>query len=538
MSTSKRQTQPLWTPCSPRQSGERIPRLGGGQGLKILAREGEAPGMNIYRAYSLDSVRICPECGYYNPPASANCHVCDYPLDGVQDAPAVAFLYESCNVRRLAPFLYLLQKQISHPHLLAPFLAQAIKGRDDVSRYQVILPESPAPSLQEQETPIPLAEVLDWGVQLCQALTALHAARFPHGVIDARHVLVREHRAWLLAAPGMQSPPPSPGISNDVRDLAATLMQALGLPPTPQGLNALPAAVQKAFAPALNRALPAPNAADLFSQLLLYARESLHEAADQRLEVAWASDDGRQRRHNEDSLLVMHLESSRESLPANGGVFVVADGAGGHQAGEIASKTAVQVIAQELAPALPLFLLQGAKPTGEEMEARVRDAILAANERIRQKRQQGANNMLTTAALALIVQDRAVLAHVGDSRIYLWREGRLQQLTTDHTTVQQLVDMGQISPEQARSHPRRHELYRALGHVDDPQPDIRTLSLQSRDILLLCSDGLSEELPSDAIAATLRNASSLPAAARALIRAANDAGGSDNISVILVRVAS
>ena len=536
MTASSRQTQPLWTPCPSRSAGERIPRLGGGQGFKILAQEWESAGLTVYRAYGLDPVRICPECSHYNPPSSANCQVCNHPLDGVQDAPAVVFLYESCDIKRLAPFLYFPQKQITHPHLLAPYTAQALKSRDGVHRYQLFVPERPAPALKEQKAPASLADVLNWGVQLAQALTVLHASAYPHGVIDAQHVLVRNHRAWLLAAPGVQSPPLSPTISDDVRDLAATLMQALGLPATPQGVEALPAAVQKAFAPALNRTLPEPNSADLFRQLLRYARESLHKEKGRRLAIAWATDDGRQRTHNEDSLLVMHLESTRESLPANGGVFLVADGAGGHEAGEIASKTAVQVIGQALTPALATFLLEDANSAGEEMEARVRDAILAANQRIRKLQQERANNMLTTVAMALIVRDRAILAHVGDSRIYLWREGRLQQLTTDHTTVQQLIAMGQISPEQARSHPRRHELYRALGHKENPQPDISAFPLQSDDLLLLCSDGLYEELPDDAIAATLQNAPSLSEAARTLIRAANDAGGSDNISVILVRV--
>ena len=537
MRKSSPQTQPLWASCPPRSPGEHIPRLGDGQGFKLLALERESPGVSIYRMYALDPVRICPECGHYNEPVRDSCVVCGHDMAEVHPAPAVAMLYEACDVQRLAPFVYLPAKQITHPHLLAPILAQTIRDRDGSQRYQLFIPERPAPPLQERDGSAPLGQVLRWGMQIAQALAALHGVGFSHGAIDSEHILVRESRAWLLAAPGDQARPAAT-ISGDLRALAFVLMRSMGLQPSPQGLSSLPEPVRKAFAPALNQALPEANAAQLFGQLLAFAQQSLHAEKDRRLLSAWGTDDGQQRDHNEDSLLVNQWEVAREGLPTGCGLYLVADGAGGHEAGEVASQTAVQIIGQRLAPALADSLWGEQTPSVERWRDRVREAILAANQRIREMQQQRANNMLTTLALLMIVRDRAILAHVGDSRIYLWRGGQLRQLTTDHTTVQQLIAMNQISREQARTHPRRHELYRALGHKEDPKPDLNIIPLEANDVFLICSDGLYDELDDNAIARLIQTSSTPQDAAHTLIRAANDAGGSDNISVILVRIAS
>lgn len=537
MPLSSRQTQPLWPDCPTRAVGERIPRQDGGQGCKILMPEWDASGMNVYRVYLLDPVRACPECGHYNPSEDARCQVCGRDLTSIRAAPAVAILYEACDVQRLAPFIYLLQKGVRHPCLLTPFLGQSLLDGGNAYRYQLFMADRPAPPLQERDAPAPLSKVLRWGMQIAQGLTALHKAGFAHGIIDRQHILVRNDRAWLVAAPGPHSVLQT-SISQDLSDLATALVQALGLSPTPQGLDALPPPVRQALAPALNRTLPESNAAAFFVELLTYAQQALHSQKDRRLQVAWATDVGRQRPHNEDSLLTIQVDSACDNLAAGGGVFLVADGAGGHQAGEMASQTAVQIIGRALAPALADFLWGEDVPAMDAMEARMQDAIHMANTRLRQLRQQRHSNMLTTVALVLIRHDQAILAHIGDSRIYLWREGGVQQLTSDHTTVQKLIDMGQITPEEARTHPRRHELYRALGYKEDSQPDLQHLTLQADDTLLLCSDGLYDELDDAAIAAILADVPSLDDAARHLIQAANDAGGSDNISVILVRVAN
>jgi protein phosphatase len=213
-------------------------------------------------------------------------------------------------------------------------------------------------------------------------------------------------------------------------------------------------------------------------------------------------------------------------------VFAVADGLGGHQGGEVASAAAVE----------PLAALDGrgfADP-GEAAEA-LAAAIGQANTAILD---QAAGNpglwgMGTTLTAAALAGDHHLqLAHVGDSRAYLLRDGALDQLTTDHTVVGELVRRGRLTPGQAAVHPERSILTRAVGldptvPVDLPDP----LELQPGDQVLLCSDGLTEAVDHDRIADLLSTATDGNAACRSLIDAANAAGGPDNITVVLVRVA-
>ena len=238
-----------------------------------------------------------------------------------------------------------------------------------------------------------------------------------------------------------------------------------------------------------------------------------------RLSSFAGSDVGRMRSGNEDSYFCGQT------------VFAVADGLGGHQGGEVASATAVE----------PLAHLDGREfpDPGEAAEA-LATAIREANQAIldRAAGDPALYGMGTTVTAAAIAGDGHIqLAHVGDSRAYLLRDGALDQLTTDHTVVGELVRRGRLTSEQAAIHPERSILTRAVGldprvPVDLPDP----LELRSGDQLLLCSDGLTEAVGGDRIAALLSAAPDGHAACRSLIDAANDAGGPDNITVVLVRV--
>jgi PPM family protein phosphatase len=237
-----------------------------------------------------------------------------------------------------------------------------------------------------------------------------------------------------------------------------------------------------------------------------------------RLSSFAGSDVGRVRSGNEDSYFCGQT------------VFAVADGLGGHQGGEVASAAAVE----------PLARLDGRElaDPGEAAEA-LANAIRAANEAIldRAAGDPALYGMGTTVTAAAFAGDRSLqLAHVGDSRAYLLREGGLAQLTTDHTVVGELVRRGRLTPEQAAIHPERSILTRAVGldprvPVDLPDP----LELKSGDQLLLCSDGLTETVDDDQIARLLSAAPDGHAACTSLIDAANDAGGPDNITVVLVQ---
>ena len=238
-----------------------------------------------------------------------------------------------------------------------------------------------------------------------------------------------------------------------------------------------------------------------------------------RLSSFAGTDVGRARSGNEDSYFCGRT------------VLAVADGLGGHQGGEVASAAAVE----------PLAALDGrefADPAeaADELTAAIREANAAILDRA--GGDPGLWGMGTTVtAAALAGEHHLQLAHVGDSRAYLLRDGSLEQLTTDHTVVAELVRRGRLSPAQAAIHPERSILTRAVGldpriPVDTPDP----LELQDGDQVLLCSDGLTEPVDDDQIAQLLSAEPDGNAACQALIDAANAAGGPDNITVVLLRV--
>jgi PPM family protein phosphatase len=231
------------------------------------------------------------------------------------------------------------------------------------------------------------------------------------------------------------------------------------------------------------------------------------------IEQAGRTDVGRQRSANEDSLVV------RPPL------FAVADGMGGAQAGEVASAVAVDAV-------------QGAQESSEPTEAQLANIVRDANRRIYDLAvaDESRRGMGTTLTLAKVHDGEVSLAHVGDSRAYRMRDGELSQLTRDHSLVAELERSGQITPEAAEHHPQRSIITRALGPEPDVEVDTYTLAGRDGDLFLICSDGLTSMISDEEVTSILRSADSLDAAADALVRAANQSGGKDNITVILFRL--
>jgi serine/threonine protein phosphatase PrpC len=229
------------------------------------------------------------------------------------------------------------------------------------------------------------------------------------------------------------------------------------------------------------------------------------------------SDPGRKRRRNEDSLV------------CDPPLFAVADGMGGAQAGEVASSLAASALKE-----------RGDGDAGDG-ELRVVELIQEANRRVHQRAidDEAASGMGTTMTVALFHENGSVaIGHVGDSRAYLLRNDSLEQLTDDHSLVAELVRRGELSPEEAEVHPQRSVITRALGTDPDVDVDTFTLQAQAGDLFLLCSDGLTTMVDVETIAELVnRNRHDLHAAARALIKAANDRGGDDNITAVLFEVA-
>lgn len=238
------------------------------------------------------------------------------------------------------------------------------------------------------------------------------------------------------------------------------------------------------------------------------------------------TDTGLRRGNNEDSIYIY--------CDAGEGLAIVADGMGGHNAGEVASALAVSTLREALVPALDEA---AAAPTG--LESRVRAAVERANQEIFEGAQQDPKcaGMGTTLAVAIFYPAGVLLTHVGDSRIYRLRGGTLEPLTADHSLVQELLDSGFLSPDEASRSQNRNMITRALGIADTVEIDFRTLATEPGDLYLLCSDGLTDLVAETDIEQLLvERGESLESAVPALIQRANERGGVDNISVILARV--
>jgi len=219
----------------------------------------------------------------------------------------------------------------------------------------------------------------------------------------------------------------------------------------------------------------------------------------------------------------------RHAVVSNLGLFLVADGMGGHKAGQVASQLAAEAATRAVEA------LQGASVSLAE---RLRHAVACANREIFHAAESKSEltGMGTTFVAMLFGEERLALAHVGDSRAYLLRHGRLRGLTDDHSIVAELLRRQAISEAAARAHPHRHVLTRALGVRPRIEPDLAEMTPQAGDVFVLCSDGLTTHVGDAEIAEMLGDGADLERAADALIEAANAAGGYDNVTVLLVGV--
>jgi protein phosphatase len=274
------------------------------------------------------------------------------------------------------------------------------------------------------------------------------------------------------------------------------------------------------------------------------------------LEAATATDPGRERGDNEDRVWAqVYQPSEGESI----GLFIVCDGIGGHLGGECASHWAVEAVKREMedlfAPKDPRGTvalsieeqeaisdaLEVTRVSGiRKIETLVHQAVQRANRVVyeyAQKKPDVAGDAGTTITMALVLGNRAVIGNVGDSRTYLIRNNKLQQITKDHSLVATMVANHQIRPSEVYTHPQRNLIYRSLGLKNEVEVDIFVQIFKAGDHLLLCSDGLWEMLPDDKLITQLVTKAETPQeACRQLVEAANRAGGADNIGVVVVKI--
>ena len=251
-----------------------------------------------------------------------------------------------------------------------------------------------------------------------------------------------------------------------------------------------------------------------------------------RVSFASATDKGLRRDTNEDSLVV------RDDL----GLFVVADGMGGHAAGEIASQAAIEgivafveatvAVSPDQTWPIPFNPTQSVNANRLDAGFRMADRRIAAEAAASTE----LRGMATTAVAALVTDDKVTLAHVGDSRVYRLRQGRLEQLTRDHSWVEEQIRAGTLTASAARAHPWRNIVTRALSGSEDLDVDICELTLEPSDRILLCSDGVFAVLNDDQIRDILRDHADLDAVCDALITGANDGGGPDNVTAVVFEV--
>jgi protein phosphatase len=240
---------------------------------------------------------------------------------------------------------------------------------------------------------------------------------------------------------------------------------------------------------------------------------------------------GIQRDHNEDALFSLSgvLGESANDIPF--GICLVADGMGGHKNGEIASGVSVRVVAKYLINRVFLrFFELHSEPMDESIQETLQNALKEAQRSVIRYAPGGG----TTFTCALMLGEQITLAHIGDSRGYfIYPDGRIQRITKDHSLVQRMVEIGEITEAEAQTHPQKNVLLRALGQSDPVKPDIQTFQFPKGGYLLLCTDGLWGQVSDNEIYRIVTTNSDVSIACHALIEAANKSGGPDNISVIL-----
>jgi PPM family protein phosphatase len=255
------------------------------------------------------------------------------------------------------------------------------------------------------------------------------------------------------------------------------------------------------------------------------------------LSVAVCTDRGRARHQNEDAFVVTDLThgaaldprhpTGRFDVGERGVVLAISDGMGGHAGGEVASALVVESFARELATPAPV-----------PPAAHVKDAVQMAHHAVQEaSHREGLEGMGATLTAMLVEGSTAYIAEVGDSRAYLVRAGQITQLTHDQSYSQMLVDAGIIKPDEANDSPLHAVLLQAMGHEKRVSAEIGKLELRDRDCLILCSDGLTNEVPDEVIRETILRSPNLAAASTRLVDLANDHGGRDDITVIVAGVA-
>ena len=295
----------------------------------------------------------------------------------------------------------------------------------------------------------------------------------------------------------------------------------------------LPAAINRFFKEAVTG--KGFESGEALSQAIEIAQSD--SAAQQSIayRLGCCTDLGLERTLNEDSLFTIEFNRVNQSISIPLGVYAVADGMGGHEFGEVASSVASKTLGDYVVQKLysPLFNPNSTIPPNESIQEIIENGIKQAQNAVMQKAPGGG----TTITAGLILGDQITIGHVGDSRLYfIYPDGRIEAKTNDHSLVRRLVDLGQITESEAKNHPNKNVLYRALGQSEPFRPDLMNLTIPKPGYILICSDGLWGSVGDEEIFRLATNSENPSISCSKMVEAANKAGGPDNISVILIKI--
>lgn len=395
--------------------------------------------------------------------------------------------------------------------------------------------------------PLEELDALFVGRGLAQLLHVLHTAGLALGPLNASDVELTATRAPKLRnLPGLRrvGPEDTDAIEDDLQALSKLLE---GLTSTPRKTKRLD---EDQIASATADAEEDSGLADLLREVRTGAVSDAHALAERLdsliadqtrpapmwVRIGAASHEGMVRELDEDSLFLTELRMVRKAQGQSWGLYIVADGMGGHSAGEVASDLAIRGAYAVVQDAYLAPTIDGDIPDEEaRLKEVVKQAVLKANEYVLREAQSRGNDMGTTITMALVAGDRAVIGNVGDSRTYLYRDGQLRRVSKDHSLVMRLVELGQITEDEIYSHPQRNAVLRSLGDKAEITVDVFTERLKPGDALFLCSDGQWEMTRDPQMAELIKAHDDPQEACDALIDAANANGGEDNVTALLVK---
>jgi PPM family protein phosphatase len=478
-----------------------------------------------------DRILVCPNqsCGALFPPTENETET--YCTDcGTMLEPYTGTLTITETLRPVpAQIVLIVDKYLSHGSVRAPLEIFAENVSGSLRYCLVSVPVEPLDC-----TPT-VSQALRWGVELSLGLDYLHdnGITFRGNIDSTCFGLVGERMVWFNFLNANVEP--EGYISDrglDTQALAEFIYLCLTGKTQYEADSDLPSIINQAFFEALSSSRPkdGQELSELFETAL--SKSIVNEVVD--YQVGRRTHVGMVRSLNEDSLLTLELSRIQQSVNYPIGIFVVADGMGGHSGGELASGTIVSNISKNAIQ--ELFQENVLLDKNHDRMKWLQESVEKVNRDVYELRESSGTDMGSTMVAALLENAKAYIAHVGDSRAYLINKNGISQLTTDHSLVERLIASNQITREEARTHPQRNVIYRTIGDKLKVDVNVQEIDLKVDDILLLCSDGLSGMVTDQAMFDIVQNASCPQNACEQLIQAANANGGDDNITVVIIKI--